>query len=117
MSEPRIKNSKLATRNFRPCDSRCAGFEQLGQSLSAYMQKVGPRHKKFARLAEAWAHLLPSELAGHCRIEDFSAGVLTIVVDGPSYMYELRLCTDALLQEVARLCPAVRAKSIRIVMG
>jgi predicted nucleic acid-binding Zn ribbon protein len=80
-------------------------------------ERISPLQARFSRIAEAWIGLLPAELAGHCEIIDISGGVLTVQADSPSYVYELRLCGQELLQELQWQCPKARLTKIKFVVG
>jgi predicted nucleic acid-binding Zn ribbon protein len=78
---------------------------------------VSPRRARFAPVAELWSRLLPEELSRHCQLADMSGGQLKVLVDSPSYMHELRLCSSELLGELQRRCPQARLKTIRFAIG
>lgn len=90
----------------------------LGEVLSGFMENwVSPLQTRFGLIAEAWGQLLPTELYQHCRIVDISSSRLKVLVDSPSYMYELQLYSSELLKELARRCPRARIKEIKITVG
>ena len=75
------------------------------------------QYKRFGELIEFWGQLLPRELAEHCRLEDINGGCLKAAVDSPSYLYELQLCREQLLEEVQKHCPRARITEIRFRAG
>jgi len=88
---------------------------QLGQALSVYMeQRVLPKYQKYGGVFDAWQQLLPDELAKHCRIDAIKAGQLTVAVDSPAYMHELRLCSGELLEQLQQFCPKARIRKIKL---
>jgi predicted nucleic acid-binding Zn ribbon protein len=90
----------------------------LGDVLSELMEsRVSPQQIRFGLIAEAWSQLLPAELYQHCKIVDVSSGRLKVLVDSPSYMYELQLLSYELLKELARRCPRARIKEIKFAVG
>jgi len=92
--------------------------EKLGDVVSKFLEKkVLPKHSRFSRLANAWAEILPSELAEHSHIEDISAGQLIVRVDAPSYKYELQLCSAEILQQLKTRCSTVGIRKIKIIIG
>jgi len=91
---------------------------RLGDILSELMeQQISPQQARFGSIIELWSQLLPPELHRHCRIADISGGQLKVLVDSPSYMYELRLCSSALLGELQRQCPRARIRKIKFTIG
>jgi hypothetical protein len=68
-------------------------------------------------LQQCWAETLPKKLAERCRIDEFSAGVLTVSVDGPGYMHEMRLCKDELCDELNAAVVGVKIKEIKLLIG
>ena len=90
----------------------------LGDVLGRMMEdRLGNRHEQTVLLQQAWAEILPPELAEHCRIDEFSTGRLTVVVDGPGYMHEMRLCKKDLCAEVSRTVPGLSVRDIKLVVG
>lgn len=91
---------------------------RLGDTLSEVMEdKITPQQRRFDSIARLWAELLPAELTKHCRIVGISAGRLKVLVDSPSYMCELRLCSPAVLRELQRQCPQARLEKIKLAIG
>ncbi len=116
---------RMAVENRRP-KSVCgrqrrreqAGTERLGDLVEQVIERgVVPRQVRFGRLAEVWGGLLPVELRRHCRIADVSGGLVRVLVDSPSYVYELQLCCGELLEGLQRQCPRLRIKKIKFAVG
>ena len=76
-----------------------------------------PQHVQFRCVANLWKQVLPAELFEHCRIAGISGGRLKVVVDSPSYMYELQLCSSKILAELQRRCPQARIKRIKLTIS
>ncbi len=92
--------------------------EHLGQVLNEFMEKqLLPQQKSSAAIADLWDQLLPVEMAGHCRPDSFSGGLLKVIVDSPVYMHELRLCCSELLGQLQKQCPRARIRTIKLVLG
>ncbi|UCG47660.1 MAG: DUF721 domain-containing protein [Phycisphaerales bacterium] len=90
----------------------------LGQVVSQLMaEQISPRQARLCEVADLWGRLLPSSLHEHCRIVDISRGLLKVEVDSPSYLYELQLCSEELLEELQRQCPGARVKRIKFVVA
>lgn len=90
----------------------------LGDVLSGFMKNhVEPQQIRFELIAEAWSRLLPTELYQHCRIVDISGGRLKVLVDSPSYMYELQLLSSELREELLQQCPRARIREIKFAVG
>ena len=86
---------------------------RVGNAVAELMEKrISPKYNRFGMVAELWGRLLPAELREHCKITDISSGRLKVLVDSPPYMYELRLCSQQLLEELQRQCPQAKIKRI-----
>ncbi|MHC4387939.1 MAG: DciA family protein [Planctomycetota bacterium] len=98
--------------------ARAAGAVRLGDAIRQVVEeRICPRQTRFAAVSEVWSQLLPSELGRHCRIADISGGQLKVAADSPSHVYELRLCSSQILEELARQCPRAQIKNIAITIG
>lgn len=90
---------------------------RLGDALGRLMDKrISPQQARFGPVTELWGQLLPEELNRHCRIADISGGQLKVLVDSPSYAYELRMCGPELLAELQSRCPRARIRDIKFVI-
>ena len=85
---------------------RLAEPTRMGDIASGFVARLAPLHDRCDSVGQAWDQVLPPALRSHCRIGGFKGGCLRIVVDAPSYMYELQLCKAELLKELQRLCPS-----------
>lgn len=91
---------------------------RLSDTVSELMDnRISPAQARFSSIVQLWNELLPAELARHCKLADISGGQLKVLVDSPVYMYELRLCSRRLLEELQRHCPRARIKDIKPVVG
>jgi len=90
---------------------------RLHEMLTELMDNtIVPQQAQFRRVSELWQQMLPAELSGHCRVADISAGQLKVLVDSPSYMYELQLCSSNILAELQRRCPQARIRAIKLAL-
>ena len=104
----------LKWRSYKPKNN----FSSLGDVVQVVMRdRVEPRCEKLNPLNEAWEKILPPLLAENCRIDSLSAGTLRVVASSPSYMYEMRLCSQTLLEQIQKSCPKARVQKIKIVIG
>ena len=78
-------------------------------------ERIRARYEQSEILQRRWSEILPPLLAGHCRIEEFSAGVLKVFVDGPGYMLELRLCKEELRDEM-KATTGIKIKEIKLLV-
>jgi hypothetical protein len=122
-SKLKAKNSKLIMREGTQIFGRANRLKSeqievtcsIGQVASKFLdEQVSPRQSVYGVVIEVWNQILPAELAKHCRIEDISAGQLTVAVDSPSYRFELNLCSAELLRELQERCPGCRLKKIKL---
>jgi len=90
----------------------------LGDMLSEIMDnRIRPQREKFDSISQLWSELLPSELNKHCRIASIDGGQLKVLVDSPSYMYDLQLYKSKILMELRRWCPSVRINKIKLALA
>ncbi len=93
-------------------------FVRLGDAAKELIDnQISPRQIVYDSVDNLWKQLLPKEIAQHCRISDVSGGLLKVAVDSPSYMHELRLCSDELLKELQQGCSRARIKKIKLILA
>jgi hypothetical protein len=92
--------------------------ERLGEALNELMENwISPQQARVASAVELWDSLLPAELRWHCKITEISRGQLKILVDSPSYVYELQLCSSELLAQLQQQCPQAHIKKLKFIVG
>jgi len=109
----RLQNTLKYRRRRKPYSA--LGLGQIAQQLMD--RQISPRQAVFSDVAETWSRMLPAELSRHCEIVDISGGLLKVQVDSPSYMYELRLCSSELLEELQQHCRKARLTRIKFVVA
>ena len=91
---------------------------RLGWSIKQIMQEqILPLRRRFEAVAKCWEQLLPAELARHCKIVHLSQGRLKIEADSPSYLYELKLRSSQILEQLQKFCPSAGIKTINFILG
>lgn len=90
---------------------------KIGDMVGSFVERLQPVHARCDSVAEALESLLPPNIRDHCRLGGISAGCVTLVASGASYMYELQLCKADLLLELQHLCPTARLCRIQISMA
>jgi hypothetical protein len=113
MASQTTKDRGLTNQPGRMQEAPLLG-EVLGKII---VKRLSVRHEQTLQLEQAWAEILPPDLAAHCRIEEFSTGTLKVAVDGPGYMHELRLCKKDLCSEINRAVPGARIRDMKLVIG
>lgn len=94
------------------------GTAKLGDVLAVLMDsKITPQQERSCSVYEIWQQLLPSELSKHCRIDSISNGRLKVLVDSPSYMYQLQLCKSDILAGLKSQCPKFRIATLKFAVG
>jgi hypothetical protein len=89
--------------------------QRLGDTLLKLLNNhLKPQSQRFAQVADAWQQLLPAELLSNCRIISLEGGRLKVAAKSPAHLFELRLCSCALMKELAVRCPRARIQSIDI---
>jgi hypothetical protein len=91
--------------------------EVLGVLMADGQAGLVRRYELAQRLRLLLCQLLPAELAQHCRMVGLSGGVLTIEVESPAYLYELRISSHQLFRHLRRGCPAAGLRTLRIVLA
>jgi len=79
--------------------------------------QILPRQTIYDSIDKLWKQLLPKEIAQHCKISDISGGLLKVIVDSPSYLHELRLCSTELLKELQQGCSRARIQKIKLILA
>lgn len=111
----RIAEKAALDRQRRPGARKTT---RLGDTVQQLMDNwLSPQQSIYESVTELWDAILPEELGQHCKVADTSRGQLRVIVDSPSYMYELRLCSSQLLTELRRACPRAGIKRIKLVLG
>jgi hypothetical protein len=90
----------------------------LGRLLGNIMaSRVEPQYNMVSSVSAAWEKIAPAELTGRCRITGLDNGVLTVEVDSPACMYQLRLHTADLIKKLRSRCPRAAVQKIRSVVS
>jgi len=91
---------------------------KLSDVLAVLMDnKIAPQQERFSSAYEIWQQLLPPELSEHCRIDTISNGQLRVLVDSPSYMYQIQLCRSDILAGLKSHCPQFRITRLKLSVG
>ncbi|MFA5424686.1 MAG: DUF721 domain-containing protein [Phycisphaerae bacterium] len=90
---------------------------QLGDLLGDMVGRFGERHELTVKLEQAWSEILPAGLSEHCRLDEVSAGVLKVNVDGPGYMHEIRMCKRQLCDALNKAVPGLKIRDIKTNIG
>jgi hypothetical protein len=68
-----------------------ADLGTIGASLVEFFKgSVQKRQAKLGKLGAAMALMVPEPLLGHCCVESFNRGTLTILCDSSSHLYDLK---------------------------
>jgi len=90
---------------------------RLGDVLGRMIAPLQAAHKKTTQIEEEWAGVVPSDVAGHCRIQRIEQGQLHVAADSPVYAYELRMCSQDLLRQMRRRCPRLGLRTIKVTVA
>jgi len=86
--------------------------------IQFFKQSVEKRQGKFAKIADAWARLMPPNMLDHCALESFSKGTLAVLVDSSPHLYEMKqLLLSGLQQQLMLACKAAGLKKINLKPG
>jgi len=95
-----------------------AGPVKIGDCLQQLMQKiVEPKTEQYQSVCALWDKIVPVNLRPHCKIIEIDAGVVKVQADSPSHLFELRLNSQQLLQQMQKEIPRLRIKSLKFVVG
>jgi len=90
----------------------------LGKPLAEFLRRrVYPRQRKLGRVGAAWGEMLPEGLREHTCLEGLARGTLRVLVDDAASLYELRLATEDLLEQLRQACPSAGVSEIHFVRG
>ncbi len=102
----------------RRAGQRVDATVRLGDVLNELLEnRISPEQVILRSVAEAWSQLLPAGLNQHSSVANISRGQLKVLVDSPSYIYELQLCSSDILRELQRRCPQAWLRKIKLVVG
>ena len=88
------------------------------EMVSFFTQSVQKRQTKFAKVGECFSRLVPETLAEHCTLDSFNRGILTVLVDSASHLYELKqLLLAGLQQQILLTCKSSGLKKIALKPG
>ena len=93
--------------------------EKLGaQVVQFFKQSVDKRQRKFGKIAQCWAQLVPEKLAEHCALESLHRGQLTVIVDSSSHLYELKqMLLEGLEKQLILGCPSGNLRKVMLKAG
>jgi hypothetical protein len=78
---------------------------------------IAKRYENSSKISQLWSQLLPPVLAQHCRIVEFSQGQLTVEADSPSFLYEMRISSQQLIQHLRQGCPGAKLRAIKVILA
>ena len=82
--------------------------------MQLFERKIAPQQRRGDEMSATWEQLVPEYLREHCWLSGFSNGLLVVVAETPSYLYELELCSTELLAQLQRCCPSVGLRRIKL---
>jgi hypothetical protein len=88
------------------------------EMIGFFKQSVQRRQTKLAKIAECWGALVPEMLCDHCALESYNRGVLVVIVDSSSHLYELKqLLLAGLEQQLLLACKSAGLRKITLKSG
>ncbi len=93
--------------------------EALGPEMIGFFKNsVAKRQANLLKIADRWAAFIPPTLNDHCALDSFSRGVLTVIVDSSSHLYELKqLLLAGLQQQLLLACKTSGLRKIALKPG
>lgn len=104
-------------KNLRHWRNRVERDLSLQFMQAEFKNEIQKPYKQLCQMTEVWTTLVPADLQAKTRLESLSRGVLRVIVDSSSSLYELdRLLRQGLEQQiiVAHKGPAVRKIQLRV---
>ena len=93
----------------------------LSETLAKFVEPgpcaITKRYETGVQLRQHWGRILTPEMAQHCRIVDFSQGLLTVEADSPSFLYELRISNQQLVAALRQSCPSAKIRAIKVMLA
>jgi hypothetical protein len=91
----------------------------LGEEMVGFFnQTVRQRQTKLAKIAEAWALLVPESLSDHCTLHGLSRGRLTVLIDSSAHLFELKqLLLAGLEDQILMACRSGGLRKITLKPG
>ena len=91
---------------------------RLGAILEEFLQKeLAPKRRQADDLSRAWLDIVPADIAPHCRCDGILNGQLKVIVDSPAYMYQLKILSAELLDQLGEPSRRTRIKAIKLTIG
>ena len=109
----------LLQRMQRHKQSRAAQTPAVGDAVvSFFKQSIEKRHAKVGKVTDAWIKLVPPMLCEHCTLEGMNRGVLTVLVDSSSHLYELKqLLLAGIEKQLLLACKGAGLKKVALKAG
>jgi hypothetical protein len=83
-----------------------------------FKQSIDKRQRKFGKIAQCWAQLVPEKLAEHCALESLHRGQLTVMVDSSSHLYELKqMLLEGMEKQLILACHTAGLRKIILKAG
>jgi hypothetical protein len=110
-----IKLQNDIPRQHGEDDPHVAKLGDVVQDIMA--SAIHPQKTYQDDVTRAWLEVVPSNLQGQCRLDGIRRGVLHVIVSSPSYLFELQMCQQELLQHLQQSCSSVRLQQIKYQLG
>jgi Dna[CI] antecedent, DciA len=95
-----------------------AGISLGPEMIGFFKNSVAKRQTNLLKIADRWAVFIPPTLNEHCALDSFSRGVLTVIVDSSSHLYELKqLLLAGLQQQLLLACKTSGLRKISLRPG
>ena len=89
----------------------------IREVISELTRGLGEDVLKRGRVASFWQKVIGKKKGLHAKVSTFENGVLTIVIDSSSSLYELSLEKEAILQKLQKEFGSREVNEIRLQMG
>jgi len=97
---------------------RVVGSALGPEMVQFFKQSVEKRHTKLGKIAACWGGIVPEMFSEHCSLESFNRGILTVIVDSSSHLYELKqLLLAGLEQQLLLACKSAGLRKITLKPG
>ena len=89
----------------------------IAEIIAAVSQGFGKEGAKQEKISSLWQRTAGKKKAPHTKVSAFEQGILTVLVDSSSLLYELSLEKDAMLQKLQHEFGEKKIRDVRFQIG
>lgn len=114
MDEHKLLAGLVDHRTKRRSDSTV----KLADSISSLMNgRISPQQERYMAAADALDQVVPASFRSRCKIAEIAGNTLRLKVNSPVYLYQLKVCEEALLEQLKKNRAIAKINKILIAVG